>query len=144
MIWWGGVRPSLDRLNCLHADTLPALIGIEFIDCGDDWLSARMPVDRRTFQPFGRLHGGASLVLAEAAASLAAAMCIDPEKFAAVGMEISANHIRPAFSGWVYGTARPESLGRTTQVWSIRIEDGAGKLVCLSRMTAAIIALDRR
>jgi 1,4-dihydroxy-2-naphthoyl-CoA hydrolase len=144
MIWWGATRPSLGKLNELHGNTLPGLIGIEFVDCGDDWISARMPVDQRTFQPFGRLHGGASVVLAEAAGSLGAAMCIDPEKFAAVGMEINANHVRPAFSGWVTATARPESMGRTTQIWSIRIEDEAGKLVCLSRLTVAVIPLERK
>jgi 1,4-dihydroxy-2-naphthoyl-CoA hydrolase len=144
MIWWQGERPSLERLNALHDNTLAALLGIEFVDCGDDWLSARMPVDRRNFQPFGRLHGGASVVLAETAGSIGAAMCIDPGTSAAVGMEINANHVRPAHAGWVVATARPESIGRTTQIWSIRIEDEAGKLVCISRLTVAVIALERK
>ena len=103
-----------------------------------------MPVDARTHQPFGRLHGGASVALAETVGSVAAGMCIDCSTHAAVGMEINANHIRPAYSGWVTGTARPESLGRTTQIWSIRIEDEAGKLVCLSRLTVAVIPLERK
>jgi 1,4-dihydroxy-2-naphthoyl-CoA hydrolase len=143
MIWWNGERPSLDRLNQLHHDTLPGLIGIEFVDCGDDWISARLPVDRRTVQPFGRLHGGASVVLAEAAGSMAAGLCVDPGRFTAVGMEINANPLRPAHSGWVTAVARPEAMGRTTQVWSIRIEDEAGKLVCISRLTIAVIAQTR-
>lgn len=144
MIWWNGEYPPLERLNRLGSKALPAHLGIEFDDIGDDWIRARMPVDERTHQPFGRLHGGASVALAETVASVAGAMCVDPERYVTVGMEINANHLRPAKDGWVYGTARPDSLGRTTQVWSIRIEDEAGKLVCLSRMTAAVIALDRR
>ena len=123
---------------------MPGLLGIEFVDCGDDWIAARMPVDARTHQPFGRLHGGASVALAETVGSVAAGMCVDCSTHAAVGMEINANHIRPAYSGWVTGTARPESLGRTTQIWSIRIEDEAGKLVCLSRLTVAVIPLERK
>jgi 1,4-dihydroxy-2-naphthoyl-CoA hydrolase len=100
-------------------------------------------VDGRTQQPFGRLHGGASLVLAETVASVAGGMVVDPAKFLVVGMEINANHLRPAYEGWVEATARAESLGRTVQVWTVRIEDEAGKLVCLSRFTAAVIGRDR-
>ena len=144
MIWWGGTHPDLAPMTGLGANALPGHLGIEFVDCGDDWIRGRMPVDERTRQPFQRLHGGASVALAETIASVAAGYCVDRAKFVAVGMEINANHIRPAYSGWVYATARPESLGRTTQVWSIRIEDEAGKLVCLSRMTAAVISLDRK
>lgn len=144
MIWWDGERPALDRLTALGHNAMPELLGIEFIDCGDDWIAARMPVDARTHQPFGRLHGGASVALAETVGSVAAGMCVDRSTHVAVGMEINANHIRPAFSGWVIGIARPESLGRTTQIWSIRIEDEAGKLVCLSRLTVAVIPLDRK
>ena len=118
-------------------------MGIEFIDCGDDWIKARMPVNERTKQPFGRLHGGASVALAETIGSVAAGWCVDREKFVGVGMEINANHVRPARDGWVYATARPEALGRTIHVWSIRIEDEAGKLVCISRLTIAVIPLDR-
>ena len=144
MIWFGGTRPDLAPMTGLGVNAMPGYLGIEFVDCGDDWIRGRMPVDERTHQPFGRLHGGASVALAETIASVAAAYCVDRDKFAAVGMEINANHIRPAYSGWVYATARPESLGHTTQVWTIRIEDEAGKLVCLSRMTAAIISLERK
>jgi len=144
IIWWGGQRPDLAPLNSLSNNAMPSHIGIEFIDCGDDWIRARMPVDHRTHQPFGRLHGGASVALAETIGSVGAASCVDPARFVAVGMEINANHIRPAYSGWVYATARPESIGRTTQIWSIRIEDEAGKLVCISRFTVAVIPIERK
>ena len=144
MIWWGGALPELELLTRLGTKALPERLGIEFVDCGPDWIRARMPVDERTHQPFGRLHGGASVALAETIGSMAASWCIDRDKHVAVGMEINANHIRPAYSGWVYATARPEALGRTTHVWSIRIEDEAGKLVCISRFTVAVIAQDRK
>lgn len=144
MIWWGGRLPDLERLKANGQNSLAGVLGIEPDAVGDDWLRCRMPVDSRTHQPFGRLHGGASVALAETVASIAANQLIDPDRFVAVGMEINANHIRPAYDGWVYGTARAESLGRTTHIWSIRIEDEQGKLVCLSRMTAAVIAHDRR
>ena len=144
MIWFGGEYPPLDRMTKLGAGALPERLGIEFDAIGDDWVRCRMPVDERTRQPFGRLHGGASVALAETVASVGGSMCVDREKFVTVGLEINANHIRPAKEGWVYATARAEALGRTTQVWTIRIEDEAGKLVCLSRMTAAVIPLDRR
>jgi 1,4-dihydroxy-2-naphthoyl-CoA hydrolase len=144
MIWWGGQRPPLEAMTALGDGALPGHLGIEFVDCGDDWLRARMPVDHRTQQPYKRLHGGASVALAETVGSVGAAFCVDRGAFATVGMEINANHIRPAYSGWVYATARPESLGRTTQVWSIRIEDEAARLVCISRLTMAVIAQDRK
>ncbi|MBB3860556.1 1,4-dihydroxy-2-naphthoyl-CoA hydrolase [Novosphingobium hassiacum] len=134
----------MERLTALGDGRLSGHLGIEFVDCGDDWLRARMPVDQRTHQPYGRLHGGASVALAETVGSVAGASVIDPDRFGAVGMEINANHLRPARDGWVYATARPEAIGRTTQVWSIRIEDDAGKLVCISRLTLAVIPLDRK
>jgi len=141
-IWHGG-PPDLTFLQQSGADCLPGLLGMEFVGFGDDWLKARMPVDARVHQPFGRLHGGASVALAETVGSMAASCVIDRSQFVAVGMEINANHIRPVYSGWIYATAKAESLGRTTQIWTIRIEDEAGKLVCLSRPTMAVIALDR-
>lgn len=144
MIWWNEEKPSMERLTRLGTKALPAFLGMEFVDCGDDWITARMPVNERTHQPFGRLHGGASVALAETVGSMAASMCVDPAKFVAVGMEINANHVRPAYSGFVYATARPENIGRTTHVWSIRIEDEAGKLVCISRFTVAVISIDRK
>lgn len=144
MIWFGGRKPSPESFARFSEGTLQGHLGMEAVACGEDWLRVRMPVDARTHQPFGRLHGGASVALAETAASMAANLCVDPEHSLVVGMEINANHIRPAYDGWVYATARPEALGRTTQVWSIRIEDEAGKLICISRFTAAVIARERK
>ena len=143
MIWFGGRRPSPDALEAARSAGLHGHLGMEVVDCGDDWLRMRMPVDARTQQPYGRLHGGASVALAETVGSIAANHCIDTTERVAVGQEINANHIRPAYEGWVYATARPEALGRTTQVWTIRIEDEAGKLVCISRFTVAVIARER-
>jgi 1,4-dihydroxy-2-naphthoyl-CoA hydrolase len=119
-------------------------LGIEAAEVGDDYLTLRMPVDARTHQPFGRLHGGASVALAETAGSMAAGYCVDPAVSLVVGQEINANHVRPAYDGWIYGTARPEALGRTSHVWSIRIENEEGKLVCISRFTVAVIARERK
>ena len=143
-IWWGGARPDPARMTATGAHVMPGLLGIEFLEVGDDWISARMPVDARTHQPWGRLHGGASVALAETVASIGAAATLDPERFVAVGMEINANHLRPAHEGWVIATGTCESRGRTSQVWTIRIKDEAGKLVCLARMTAAVIPLERK
>ncbi|MEH3159693.1 MAG: hotdog fold thioesterase [Sphingomonas taxi] len=132
-------RPvDLARLTALGAATMPGHVGIEFTGVGENSLTARMPVDHRTHQPFGRLHGGASVVLAETVASVGAWLAA-PEGKAAVGLEINANHIRPAMSGHVHATATAEAIGRTTQVWTIRIVDDADKLVCLSRITMAVI-----
>ena len=123
---------------------MASVLDMEFTEAGDDWLRCRMPVDERTRQPFGRLHGGASVALAETVASVAGGLVVEPGRFGVVGLEINANHVRPARDGWVHATARAEALGRTTQVWSIRIEDDSGQLVCLSRMTAAVISSDRK
>jgi 1,4-dihydroxy-2-naphthoyl-CoA hydrolase len=143
MIWFGGERPSLERTRRACAVGMHAHLGLEAVDIGDDWLSVRMPVDHRTHQPAGRLHGGASVVLAESVASMAANYCVDGDKEIVVGMEINANHVRPAREGWVTATARPEMIGRTSQVWSIRIEDEEGRLVCIARMTGAVIPAER-
>ena len=141
MIWFGGQKPDLAAMTALGGKSMPGVLGIEFLEAGDDWVSARMPVDHRTHQPFGRLHGGASVALAETVASMGGAMTLDPAKQVTVGMEINANHIRPAMSGYVIAVAKAESLGRTTQIWTIRITDDAGKLICLSRITLAVIAV---
>jgi 1,4-dihydroxy-2-naphthoyl-CoA hydrolase len=138
---WFHEKLDLAALTASSAHCMPGFVGIEFVDYGDNWITARMPVDARTKQPYGRLHGGASVVLAETVGSTAAAMTVD--KFATVGMEINANHIRPVKDGFVFATATSESIGRTTQIWSIRIEDEAGKLVCISRITMAVISTDR-
>ncbi|WP_339803303.1 hotdog fold thioesterase [uncultured Marinobacter sp.] len=114
-------------------------MGIEFVEAGDDYIKARMPVDHRTVQPARILHGGASVVLAETLGSVACNHCLKKEGTAGVGLEINANHIRSVTSGWVYGTTRPLHLGGSTQIWEIRIETEDGKLVCVSRITMAII-----
>ena len=126
-------------------DTLVDHLGIELLEAGDDYLSARMPVDRRTWQPARVLHGGASVVLAETLASWAATFCVDRSQNHCVGLEINANHVRPVAEGWVTGTARPVHLGRTTQIWEVRITDDAnGKLVCVSRVTMAVLSTPNR
>jgi 1,4-dihydroxy-2-naphthoyl-CoA hydrolase len=135
-IWHGS--PDLDQANTLSARSAIGRLGIEFTELGSNHLTGRMPVDDRTRQPFGILHGGASVLLAETLVSCAAGFVAAPGK-ACVGMEINANHLRPVTSGWVTGTARPLSLGRRSQVWEVRIVDDAGKLVCVSRCTTAVI-----
>lgn len=142
-IWWQDLPPDIAAFNAKGASTMPGYLGMEFIAVGDDWLAARLPVAPHTHQPFGRLHGGASVALAETIGSVGAMQVVDPERFLAVGLEINANHVRPAHAGWVTGTGRPEAIGRTTQVWSIRITDEQDRLVCISRFTAAIIPRER-
>lgn len=133
-------RPSsLEALNALSAGTAMEPLGIEFTELGPDFLRATMPVDRRTHQPYGLLHGGASVLLAETLGSTAAMLCV-AEGERCVGIEINANHLRAVRAGLVTGTARPLHLGRQTQVWEIRIEDEAARLVCVSRLTVAVLA----
>lgn len=119
--------------------SLASHLGIEFMDIGDDFVRARMPVDDRTRQPFGLLHGGASVALAETLGSIGATLVVDPEKFQCVGQEINANHVRGVREGFVIGTARPIHLGRRSHVWEIRIVDEQDRLVCISRLTVAVI-----
>jgi 1,4-dihydroxy-2-naphthoyl-CoA hydrolase len=118
---------------------LPNHIGIEFTEIGPDYLRARMPVDGRTLQPFGILHGGASVALAETLGSTAAALVVDRTKQRVVGQEINANHVRAASEGYVIGTARPVHLGRRSHVWEIRIADEKDRLVCISRITMYVL-----
>ena len=132
-------RPSLDVLNRGGADTLLAALGIEITELGEDFLRGRMPVDARTRQPYGLLHGGASVALAETLGSMAGNLCLDAERYVAVGLEVNANHLRPVTAGHVTGTARPIHLGRSTQVWDIRIEDAAGRPSCVARLTLAVV-----
>ena len=131
-------HPSLAQLNSAK-NTLVEHLGIEFIELGDDFIKARMPVDHRTVQPMGLLHGGASVALAETLGSSGAYLCVDPAKYVVVGLEINANHVRAVRDGWVTGTARPLHRGKTTQLWEIRITDAADKLVCISRLTMAVL-----
>jgi 1,4-dihydroxy-2-naphthoyl-CoA hydrolase len=130
---------SLADFTLLGKGTMAEHIGIEWAAPGDDYLKARMPVDHRTCQPYGLLHGGASVALAETLGSVASAMVVDHQKFYCVGLEINANHIRSARDGFVTGIAKPVHIGRTTHVWDIKIYDEREKLVCVSRLTVAIL-----
>jgi len=130
---------SLERINALFANTLGEALGIRVTEVGDDYVRGTLPVDTRTHQPYGLLHGGASVALAETLGSLAGMLSLDPAAEAAVGLDINANHVRGVKSGTVTGTARPLHLGRSTQVWEIRIEDAQQRLVCISRLTLAIV-----
>lgn len=135
-------RPDVRQLNELLEQTLGSHLGIEIVGAGDDYIEATMPVDHRTMQPFGILHGGASVALAETLGSIAAFLVIDTETRAAVGLEINANHVRSVAEGLVRGRVTPIHVGRSTQVWETRIADEAGRLVSISRLTVAVI--DRR
>jgi 1,4-dihydroxy-2-naphthoyl-CoA hydrolase len=132
---------TLEYLNQFNTNTLVAHLGIEFTEVGSDYLVAKMPVDSRTVQPMGILHGGASVVLAETLGSVAGTFCLeDLSKEHIVGLEINANHIRGVRSGWVYGRVSPVHIGRSTQIWEIKISNEEGKLTCISRITLAVIA----
>jgi 1,4-dihydroxy-2-naphthoyl-CoA hydrolase len=136
-LWFGDVA-GID-LTAMASGTLIENLGIEIVELRDDALVGRMPVDHRTVQPAGVLHGGASVALAETLASWAGYLAVDRERFHVVGQEINANHIRPMFSGWVTATATPAAIGRRSHVWEVRLTDDAGKLVCISRCTLAVI-----
>jgi 1,4-dihydroxy-2-naphthoyl-CoA hydrolase len=130
---------SIETLTAMHIGTAVAHLGMEFLEVGDDFIRARIPVDERTKQPYGLLHGGVSVVLAETLGSCGAA-CSCPEGYRAVGLDINANHIKGATSGWVTGVTRPVHIGRTTQVWHIDLHNDAGELTCVSRITMAVLA----
>jgi 1,4-dihydroxy-2-naphthoyl-CoA hydrolase len=141
-IWFLPATPA--DLNAYSQGTMGETLGIEFLEVGEDCLTARMPVDRRTIQPAGLLHGGASVTLAETLGSVGATLCVDPAKKVCVGLEINANHVRAVRSGFVYGTARPLHLGGSTQLWEIRIVDEQDRLVCISRLTLAVLNKEER
>jgi 1,4-dihydroxy-2-naphthoyl-CoA hydrolase len=130
---------DLDRVNGWNRNTLVEHLGMRVTEIGEDFVRGTMPVDARTKQPFGLLHGGASVALAESLGSLAGNLVLDAEKEIAVGLDINANHVRAATSGVVTGTARVLHLGRSTQVWEIRIEDEHSQLICISRLTMAVV-----
>ena len=130
---------DIAEANAVRQGTLIEHLGIVITEAGDDWLRGTMPVDARTKQPFGLLHGGASVVLAETLGSMAGGYCVDPATQMVVGLEINANHLRAVREGTVTGTARALHVGRSTQVWEIRIEDEAGRPVCVSRLTLAVV-----
>jgi 1,4-dihydroxy-2-naphthoyl-CoA hydrolase len=136
---WFRQEVTVASLNELSIGTMGEHLGIEFTAVGPNFLEARMPVDHRTHQPYGLLHGGASCVLAETLGSVASALVTNPDKFKCVGIEINANHVRSAKKGWVTGTVTPLHLGASTHVWDIRITDEKAKLVCISRLTVAIL-----
>jgi 1,4-dihydroxy-2-naphthoyl-CoA hydrolase len=138
MTIWRSLR-SIEDLNSSRPGTMVEHLGIEFTEIGDDFIRGTMPVDGRTRQPYGLLHGGASVALAETLGSTGATMCVDTTEYQCVGQEINANHVRAARTGLVTGTARPVHLGGRTQVWVIDIVNEAGKLVCTSRLTVAVI-----
>lgn len=134
-------NPTLDQLNSTGKDNMVSHLGIVFTAIGDDFIEATMPVDSRTKQPMGLLHGGANVVLAETLGSIAAAYTLNKEKQAAVGLEINANHLKSVREGLVKGVAKPIHLGKTTQVWEIKIVNEANQLCCISRLTMAILDL---
>lgn len=136
-IWFKPI--GLAELNRYQQETLANRLGIEYTEIGDDYLKGTMPVDARTKQPAGILHGGASATLAETLGSTGANLAVDREKQLCVGLELNANHVRAMREGTVTGTARPLHIGGTTQVWEIRIVDAAGELVCVSRLTLAVL-----
>src|SRR5688572_27657147 len=133
--------PDIKILNEQSKHCMPGHIGIEITEVGDDFVKARMPVDHRTTQPYGILHGGASVALAESLGSIAGTLSVNLSEEAVVGLEINANHIRSVKSGYVEGIARPLHIGRTTQLWEIKITNEEGKLVCVSRITLAVVKL---
>jgi 1,4-dihydroxy-2-naphthoyl-CoA hydrolase len=141
-IWFNDV--PIAHLNARGANCANGNLGIEITEAGDDYLKGRMPVDARTRQPAGALHGGASVLLAETLASWAASLVVDAERFHCVGQEINANHVRAVSDGWVEGVARPLHLGRASHVWDVRISNAEGRLVCISRVTMAVLATPNR
>ena len=134
-------QPDLARLNEMRKNTICDVLDITFDVFDDNSITASMVVDHRTHQPFGLLHGGASVVLAETLGSMASYMCIDTQKFYCVGLEVNANHLRGVRSGRVSAIARPVHIGRTTHVWDIRLSDDSGKINCISRLTIAVVPL---
>ncbi|KAF1069661.1 MAG: putative esterase [Pseudomonas citronellolis] len=135
--------PDLAALNAKQKNTIGEVLDVRFDAVDDDSLTASMPVDSRTHQPYGLLHGGASVVLAETVGSVASYLCLDASRFYCVGLEVNANHLRGVRSGRVSATARAVHLGRTTHVWDIRLQDEEGKPTCIARLTMAVVPLER-
>ena len=130
---------SLEEINKLFAKNMTGLLGIEAIEITEGSIVARMPVNDKVKQPYGLLHGGASVVLAESVGSVATNLIVDPEKYIGVGLEVNANHLRPVLSGEVTAICTPLHIGGKTHVWDIKLKDGKGRLTCVSRLTVAII-----
>ncbi len=136
---WKLPKPLLDELNALSNNTMAAALDISFTEIGDNYLKAQMPVNDNSRQPYGLLHGGASAALAETIGSVASSLCIDKERYICVGLEINCNHIRGKKDGIVTATATPLHIGASTHVWDIKIHDERDKLICVSRLTVAIL-----
>jgi 1,4-dihydroxy-2-naphthoyl-CoA hydrolase len=136
---WREENITPEKLNLLSINTMAETLNIRFTEVGANFLKASMPVSTITHQPYGLLHGGASAALAETVGSVASSLCIDKEKQVCVGMEINCNHVRPKRNGEVVATAEPLHIGATTHIWDIRIRDEQEKLVCVSRLTVAIL-----
>ena len=132
-------QEKLKRINDSIQNTMTSTIGIEITDIGDDFICGKMPVDERTVQPFGLLHGGASVALAETLGSIAGGIKVYSNNETVVGIEINANHLKSAREGWVYGKATPIRIGKKIQVWDIRITNESDELVCVSRLTLAVV-----
>jgi 1,4-dihydroxy-2-naphthoyl-CoA hydrolase len=136
---WYDPAITAEQINPIGKGNMAEHLGIEITEVGEDYLKATMPIDQRTRQPYGLLHGGASVVLAETLGSVGAAFVVDRSKYDCVGLEINANHLRGVRDGFVTGIARPVHIGKTTQVWDIRIHDNRDKIVCISRITIAVL-----
>lgn len=136
---WFDKELTIEKIRPIGVNTMAEYLGIEWAELGDNFIKAKMPVDHRTKQPYGLLHGGASCVLSETVGSVASAMVIDHSKFVCVGLEINANHVRSAREGFVTGIATPLHLGTNTHVWDVKIYDEINRLVCVSRLTVAVI-----
>jgi len=132
-------KGKIQRVNDSIQNTMTSTIGIEITDIDDDFICGKMPVDERTIQPFGLLHGGASVALAETLGSIAGGIKVYPNNETVVGVEINANHLKSARNGWVYGKATPIRIGKKIQVWNIEISNDSGDIVCVSRLTLAVI-----
>lgn len=137
MIW--KIKPELNAINNFNENTLVSHLGIEIIEIGADYIKSKMPVDHRTRQPMGLLHGGASAVLSESVGSMASWLVVADTNKSIVGIEINANHLKSAASGYVFGLTRPVKLGKTLQVWNTEISNESGELVCVSRLTTMVI-----
>ncbi|PSR01072.1 MAG: hypothetical protein BRD50_09280 [Bacteroidetes bacterium SW_11_45_7] len=141
---WHNEEFTSETLNTMGQQTMTAQLGIQFTETGEDYLKATMPVDERTIQPMGLLHGGASVSLAESMGSVAGTLCVDWQKQGVVGVEVNANHLRSVISGQtVTGTVKPLHIGRQTQVWEIKIHDDSDRLCCVSRITLSVINLSQ-
>lgn len=138
---WFDKTITLEKIKHFGKDSMAHFLGMEWVEIGDDFLKMSLPVNEKTRQPYGLLHGGASCVLAETVGSVASALVIDQANFFCVGLEINANHVKGAREGLVIGTATPLHLGKTTHVWDIKIRDEKEKLICVSRLTVAIIPI---